>query len=301
MAAERAAAEKPLIDAAAMRQLEQLSLSGVGAIVRGFGGQRAGAGHARGLEFVDYRRYSPGDDLRNIDWNVYARLREVVVKTAPSEGHVDLALLLDGSASMGEGEPSKFRHAQELTALLGTVALLGSDTIAVDVLADGEAWAGARLAAPHLVPELVAELGALPRGTRTDLTASIREHRRGTPFADLAVLVSDGLVAAGDLGTALGELSASGAAATLVHVLDTEPPDLPDGSTELQDAETGERISVELTPALRQEFLERRAEAAATTQELCAANGVTYLRAPMDVTPLDLLFGAARVAGLVSA
>jgi uncharacterized protein (DUF58 family) len=295
------AAEKPLVDAAAMRQLEQLSLAGVGAIVRGFGGQRAGAGHSRGLEFVDYRRYSPGDDLRNIDWNVYARLREVVVKTAPSEGHVDLALLLDGSASMGAGEPSKFRHAQELTALLGTVALLGSDTIAVDVLADGEAWAGARLAAPHLVPELVAELGALPRGTRTDLTASLREHRRGTPFADLAVLISDGLVAEEDLGTALGELAASGAAATVVHVFDNEPPDLPDGATELRDAETGERISVELTPALRQEFLERRAEAAATVQELCAANGVTYLGAPTDTTPLDLLFGAARVAGLVSA
>ena len=296
-----AADEQPLIDAAAMRQLEQLSLAGVGAIVRGFGGQRAGSGHSRGLEFVDYRRYSPGDDLRNIDWNVYARLREVVVKTAPSEGHVDLALLLDGSASMGAGQPSKFRHAQELTALLGTVALLGSDTIAVDVLADGEAWAGARLAAPHLVTELVAELGSLPRGTRTDLTASLREHRRGTPFADLAVLVSDGLVEPADLDTALGELVASGAAATLVHVVDAEAPDLPDGPTELRDAETGERISVELTAALRREFAERRVEAAGVVRELCAGQGVTYLRAGMDVAPLDLMFGAARVAGLVSA
>src|SRR4029077_6928711 len=102
-----------------------------------FGGTRSGARRTRGLEFVDYRRYTPGDDLRSIDWNVYARLREVVVKAAPAEGHVDLALLLDGSRSMDDGTPSRFRYAQQLGAMLGTVALLGSDVVAVHMLADG--------------------------------------------------------------------------------------------------------------------------------------------------------------------
>ncbi|HYC80470.1 MAG TPA: DUF58 domain-containing protein [Solirubrobacterales bacterium] len=293
--------ERPLLDATALRQLERLSLAGVEAVVRGFGGQRAGAGHSRGLEFIDYRRYTPGDDLRNIDWNVYARLREVVVKTAPSEAHVDLALMLDASASMGSGDGSKFRHAQELAALLGTVALLGSDAIAVDVLADGGARAGVRLTAPHVVPELIAELGALPRGTRTDLTASLREHRRGSPMADLAVLVTDALVDPADLGSALAELAASGGAATLVHVVESGVPELPDGTTELLDAETGERIVVELTAELRRAFGERRAEEAAAVRELCAGRGVAYLAAPVEVAALDLMFGAARDVGLVSA
>ena len=104
--------------------------------------------------------------------------------------------------------------------MLGTVALLGSDVIAVDVLADGEAWAGARLAAPHVVPELIAELAALPprhphRPHREPARAPPRQ-----PLADLAVLVTDGLVEPADLGPALAELAASGAAATLVHVVD---------------------------------------------------------------------------------
>ncbi|MGD9735635.1 MAG: DUF58 domain-containing protein [Solirubrobacterales bacterium] len=295
------ASEPPLLDAAALRQLERLSLTGVEAVVRGFGGQRPAAGHSRGLEFIDYRRYTPGDDLRNIDWNVYARLREVVVKTAPSEGHLDLALLLDGSASMGEGEGSRFRYAQELAALLGTVALLGSDVVAVDVLADGDAWAGTPLTAPHVVPQLIAELAALPRGTRTDLTASLREHRRGSPLADLAVLVTDALVEPADLGTAVGELAASAHAATLVHVVEPAAPELPDGATELLDAETGERIVVKLTPELRRAFAARRAEARAEVGELCAARGVAYVVATTDVAPLDLMFGAAREGGLVSA
>jgi uncharacterized protein (DUF58 family) len=284
-----------------VRQLERLSLAGVEAIVRGFGGQRAGAGRARGLEFVDYRRYTPGDDLRNIDWNVYARLRELMVKTSPSEGHVALALLLDGSASMGRGGSSKFRLAQELAAALGTVALLGSDVIAVDVLADGAAQAGARLAAAYLVPELIAELGTLPRGTRTDLTASLREQRRAGAPADLAVLISDGLVDPADLETALSELAASGAAATLVHIVDAEAPELPDGPVEIEDAETGERMVVELTAELRQAYEERRGAADDEVRELCGGRGVLYLRAASDVLALDLVFGAARDAGLVTA
>jgi uncharacterized protein (DUF58 family) len=284
-----------------LRQLERLSLAGAEAIVHGFGGQRAGAGRARGLEFVDYRRYTPGDDLRNIDWNVYARLRELMVKTSPTEGHVGLALLVDSSASMGAGEGSKFRHAQELAAALGTVGLLGSDVIAVDVVADGSAWTGARLAAPHLVPELVAELATLPRGTRTDLAAGIREHRRASPAADLAVLISDALVDPRELGEALGELAASGAAATLVHVVDPVAPELPEGPAELRDSETGERIVVEVTPELRRGFEGRRAEAARAVEELCAACGVAYVQAPTEIAPLDLLFGAARDANLVTA
>ena len=150
-AGARPAAPTLAIDAAELRQLETLSLAGVEAVVAGFGGQRSGAQRTRGLEFVDYRRYTPGDDLRSIDWNVYARLREIVVKAAPAEGHVDLALLLDGSRSMDDGAPSRFRYAQELGAMLGTVALLGSDVVAVHMLADGTSFTGARLAAPHLV------------------------------------------------------------------------------------------------------------------------------------------------------
>ena len=134
----------------------------------------------------------------------------MVVKAAPAEGHVDLALLLDGSRSMDDGTPSRFRYAQELGAMLGTVALLGSDVVAVHMLADGRSWTGARLAAPHLVTELIEEVAELPRGTHTDLAASIRDYRRGAEPADLAVLLSDGLAEAGPLSEAIDELGALG-------------------------------------------------------------------------------------------
>jgi uncharacterized protein (DUF58 family) len=269
--------------------------------VSGFGGTRSGAQRTRGLEFVDYRRYTPGDDLRSIDWNVYARLHEIVVKAAPAEGHVDLALLLDGSRSMDAGTPSRFRYAQELGAMLGTVALLGSDIVEVHMLADGTAYTGARLAAPHLITELIEEVAELPRGTRTDLAASLREYRRGAEPADLAVLLTDGLAETAALAEAVTELSSSARGAALVHLVESEAGMAAlEGSFELEDRETGERIVVEVTPRVRATYEERVATASATLREHCADHGVTYVRAPTDVEPLDLLFGAARDAQLVS-
>jgi len=290
-----------LVDAADLRQLETLSLAGVEAIVAGFGGQRSGAQRTRGLEFVDYRRYTPGDDLRSIDWNVYARLREVVVKAAPAEGHVDLALLLDGSRSMDDGAPSRFRYAQELGAMLGTVALLGSDVVAVHMLADGASWTGARLAAPHLVTELIEEVAGLPRGTRTDLAAGIRDYRRGAEPADLAVLLSDGLAEPAALTEAVDELAASARGAAFVHLVEGAGAAAAlEGAFELEDRETGERLVVEVTPRVRATYEERLRDAGERLRERCADRGVTYVRAPTGVAPLDLLFGTARDAGLVT-
>ncbi|MFT3864904.1 MAG: DUF58 domain-containing protein [Solirubrobacterales bacterium] len=272
------------------------------AVIAGFGGRRSGAQRTRGLEFVDYRRYTPGDDLRSIDWNVYARLGEIVVKASPAEGHVDLALLLDGSRSMDDGEPSRFRYAQELGAMLGTVALLGSDVVAVNMLADGTSWTGARLAAPHLVTELIEEVAELPRGTRTDLAAGLRDFRRSAEPPDLAVLLSDGLAEPAALEEAVAELAGSARATALVHLVEPDgaPAALEGGAFELLDRETGERLVVEVTPRVRATYEERTAAAARELRDHCVDHGVTYVRAPTDVPPLDLLFGAAREGGLVS-
>jgi hypothetical protein len=73
-----------------------------------------------------------------------------------------------------------------------------------------------------------------------------------------------------------------------------------EGSFELEDRETGERIVVEVTPRVRATYEERVATAGAALREHCADHGVTYVPAPTDVEPLDLLFGAARDAQLVS-
>jgi uncharacterized protein (DUF58 family) len=296
-----AGAEQPLIDDVSLRELERLSLPRLDAVLAGLVGQHTGPRGARGLEFADYRPYTPGDDMRRIDWNIYARLRELFVKVAPSEANIDLALLIDGSRSMDGGEPSKFRYAQQLGAMLGTVALLRSDVVQVHLLADGKATSGGSLSAPQLVMPLVQEVADLPRGERTDLPRSIRACRRGGLETDMAVLISDAFVPSEQLAEAVRELSVSARASALVHVIDDRELDTPlRGPLELRDRETGERLIVDVTPAVH-ELYEAGFEALAEqARELCASGGVSYVRALTSVRPLDLLFDAARRAELVA-
>lgn len=202
---------------------------------------------------------------------------------------------------MDDGTASRFRYAQELGAMLGTVALLGSDVVAVHMLADGISFTGARLAAPHLVGELIEEVGELPRGTETDLAASLRDYRRGTEPADLAVLLSDGLAGPDALAEAIDELAGSARGAAFVHLVEGEAALAAlEGAYELEDRESGERLVVEVTPRVRATYEERIAAASAALKDRCADRGVTYLRTATDVAPLDFLFGAARDARLVS-
>jgi uncharacterized protein (DUF58 family) len=284
-----------------MRQLERLSIEHLGAVLAGLVGQRAGPSGARGLEFADYRPYTPGDDLRRVDWNIYARLGEAFVKTSPSEAHVDLSLLVDGSRSMDGGRPSKSRYAQRLTAALGAVALLRSDVIQVDVLADGQSWAGGPLNAPRSVLTLIEELAGMRRGLHTDLAASVRASLSRRTDANVVVLVTDALVDAENLRTALDELAHGAGTATIVHVIDDAERTVElSGPVELRDSETGERLLVNVTPAVREQYAARFDRMTEQVRELAQAAGVLYIQALTSVPPLDLLFAAARTGELVA-
>jgi uncharacterized protein (DUF58 family) len=276
----------------------------LGSVLSGLTGQRARPSAARGLEFADYRPYAPGDELRRVDWNIYARLGEAFVKTAPSEGHLAIALLIDGSGSMDGGgapRPSKFRYAQRLAAMLGAIALLRADAAEAHVLADGESLAGGRLSTPSSVVPLIEELSHLSRGTRTDLPASVRAYRRQHRDTEVAVLITDALVERDSLSEALDELRRSADSATLVHVIDDGELDVDfRGPVQLRDRETGERMLVEVTAALSRRYatgFERMAEEA---RAAAARAGVGYVRAPTSVQPLELLLDAAHSAELVA-
>jgi len=90
-----------------------------------------------GIEFSDHREYTPGDDFRYLDWNVYARHGDLLLKRFQEEQDLHVYLMLDCSRSMGFGEPSKFDLARHLVAALAYIALADLDRIAIVAFADG--------------------------------------------------------------------------------------------------------------------------------------------------------------------
>ena len=287
--------EPPLLTREDVRQLERLSLDSLEAINVGIVGQREGAGRGEGVEFADYRPYTPGDDLRRIDWHVFSRMRELVVKMAPSESRASLSVMLDASRSMDLGEPNKLRYGRRLAALLGTVALLRSDTVQVQLLSDGNAMAGGQLDAPGMLAALAFEVQQLPSGRTTQLERSVRRARISSVAQEVAVLISDCLVPPDDLNGALRQLSQSATAATVLHVLDpAEASPALRGSFELQDRETGQRLIATMNDELERRYSEHYRAFVEGTRAACRANGVGYLPASTSVDPLQLLVESGR-------
>jgi uncharacterized protein (DUF58 family) len=271
--------DAPLLDGATLRQLQRMRLRDLDAIVRGLlGDAAAGTGSGgRGLEFADYRAYVPGDDLRRIDWNVYARLRQPFVRTSPQDRELGLALLLDGSRSMGDrGAPTR-RHAERLAALLGAVALLRGATVQLTVLSDGSGVNGEPLSGEQYVPALLDQLERLPRGRSTDLAAGIRARRPIAAGAEVAALLTDALVELPALDEGLGALRGVHAA-TLLHVAEPAPPATVAGPLELVDRESGELLALDVTPEVLAAYAAELDAHASAVERRCRASGVGYLR-----------------------
>ena len=84
-----------------------------------------------GIEFADYREYRDGDDVRQVDWTVFLRLRKLLVKLAAEEKDLTLMILIDNSRSMNFGDPDKFRLACRIAAVLAGVALRGGNSAGI--------------------------------------------------------------------------------------------------------------------------------------------------------------------------
>ena len=301
--------EPELLDPGTLRALERLTLASLDAVISGFAGARTSERRGFAPEFADYRAYTPGDDLRQLDWHVYLRLRELLVKVGPHEGHLEVDLLIDTSLSMDRGpgsesndRPSKLLQAQRVAAALGAVALLRADAVRTWTLGNGEAEAGARLYAPRMLALLERELARIGAGGVTDLPASLRSYRNARPAADLAIVISDALVPTEHLAQALHELGSTARAAALVHVLDrAEAAPVPRGSVVLRDRETGRRLELSMTDSVAAAYVQRFERFRHAVEEACADAGVRYLPAPTDISVLDVLSTSARMAGLVAA
>ena len=141
--AERA----PFFDETFLRRLEQLELASRRLTAGRMKGERRSVRRGQSVEFADYRNYAAGDDLRQLDWNVYARLEKLFVKLFVEEEDVTVHILVDASRSMDYGEPNKLDAARRAAAALGYLGLASMDRVSVAFLGDGAATACGRCAA----------------------------------------------------------------------------------------------------------------------------------------------------------
>ena len=128
------AVDPTVFDEAFLRQLERLTLLTRKAVHGGMKGVRRSVKRGQSIEFTDYRDYALGDDLRALDWNLYARLERLFIKLFIEEEDVTVHILLDASASMDGGAPDKLLFGKRAAAALAYVGLASYDRVNMAVL-----------------------------------------------------------------------------------------------------------------------------------------------------------------------
>jgi uncharacterized protein (DUF58 family) len=235
-----------------IRRLEalQLSVRWVRAGNR-LGGRFAINRRGSSVEFADYLPYTPGDDIRAIDWNLYARLDRLFVKTYREEIALSVELIVDATASMGLPTPQKFERARQLAVSLGYVALADRHYVRLSWVRPGRVgaspWFGHR--------SEVFQLAERAERVSAEGQVALSEWMRRAALAlrlhgGQAILITDGLIPPAEFFRALHVLMVRNLEVKVIQVLSREelhPARMLRGGRVI-DAETGRTHQLAYSP-----------------------------------------------------
>lgn len=277
-----------------LRKLERLELL-ARKIFRGLlRGEHATSRRGAGLEFSDFRHYRPGDDFRHIDWNIYSRLDQLFLKLHASEEDVTLHLVVDASASMDFGTPSKFDHARKLAAALAYIALHNLDRVGLSIFAGDLGAALPPIKARHHLARLLAFLGELPCAGVTRFGPALRAFASRTRNPGLVILISD-LLGAGDAQDGIEALRHGGHDVVVIQLLAESEIDPPlDGALRMVDGETGDELDVTVDEELRRAYRLRLQRYLGEIEAYCRRRSIEYLRASTAIAFEDVVLKYLR-------
>lgn len=296
MTDSRGTARFPL-DAATLQRLDTLALLARRAVASGRPGMRRSPLAGSSMEFADYRRYTPGDDFRRIDWRAYARLERLFLRLFEAEENRQVTVLVDCSDSMQHGE--KAALATKLAAALAYIALKSEDSVLVGALTDRLAAYRRAGSGGHAVWSVGAFLSQLPQAGATDLNRALYDLGRVITGPGLAVVISDFLSPSG-YQTGLRSLARMRQEVALVQVLapDEIEPDL-QGDWQLRDSEGGGSIDVSITPAVLEAYRRRLEMYMQEIASFAHDHAMTYAMVPSGTALLDVVQRLLKQVGVV--
>lgn len=232
-----------------IQQVQRLDLK-ARFIVEGFlSGLHDSPYHGFSTEFSEHRKYVPGDDTRQIDWNVYAKTDRFYVRKYQAETNLDAYLLVDCSASMdfaADGRMTKLDYAICLAAALGHLMIHQQDSVGLVTFGERVLdFVPPRAKRSHLLSLLGTLARTRPAG-RTDLAASLHEVASRVRRRGIMVLFSDLLTEPEQVVPALHHLRFRGHDLIVFQVLDHAERVLPfEGQVTFEDPETGDRLEAD--------------------------------------------------------
>ncbi len=291
------ATKQKLLDDDFIARIEQLELVSKRVISGLMKGDRLSKRRGYSNEFTDFRPYTPGDDLRYLDWNVYSRLDRLFIKVFLEEEDLRLSILLDRSPSMDYGEPNKLEYAKKIAAALAYVGLVNHDRVQIAGFSDRVAPLFGPSRGRRQTRRLFDVLESLEAENRptTDLERACKDFAFTLRGGGIVLFITDFFDRKGFEG-ALRYLLAGGRSTEVFvfHVLAPEElkPELT-GDLRLVDVEEGDISEVSISAGLLRQYGRTLEVFCGEIREYCAKRGIHYVPTstaqPFDRLVLEFL------------
>lgn len=269
-------------------------------VVEGFlSGMHRSPYFGQSIEFLQHRQYTRGDEIRHIDWKVYARQDRLHIKQYEEETNLRLTLMVDRSGSMayGDGESNKYDYSASIAASLAYLALRQKDATGLFTFDTAVRASVPAKSNQQQLARMLSVLDSVGADGRTDLPRVAREVTQGIPKRGLVVIISD-LLGVDKLHEGLRVLRQRGHDVALFHVLHDDEFDFEfDGATRFEGLETDEFLNCN-PRALREGYLEALDGFLERTRKACGRLSIDYMQVRTS-EPLDAVlakFLAARLS-----
>jgi uncharacterized protein (DUF58 family) len=291
--------ESTLLPPDLMAQLERLELV-TRKVFRGrMKGERRSKRKGQSVEFADFRGYVPGDDLRSLDWNLYARLDKLIIKLFLEEEDLHFFTLIDASLSMDFGKPTKLQYAKQLAAALGFIGLIRTDRVRIETLGQSAHDRGPVLRGRRGVWRMLEHLDGIEAGQTISLAQGVKNFCVRNSGKGIVVLISD-LMDKNGYDSALRYLVSQQMDVYVIQVLSQEELD-PDvkGDLKLVDCEDQDIAEITVSAPLLARYKSTLNAFVSGAQEFCNRRGMNYLLANNQTPVKDLIGSYLRRRGLV--
>ncbi len=279
-------------------------------------GERRSKKRGSSVEFDDYRTYVAGDDLRHIDWNVYARMDRLFVKLFREEEDLALTVLLDTSASMDAGSPSKLIYSHRLAMGLAYVGLVANNRVSLVTFGSTAGYrrfpAGRGRRRVQAVGEFLLDnlrlVAGEPNAGKVGFNEALQRAARERTGKGVFIVVSDCLIREGYAKglSVLADTSRGGFDTTVVQVLspgEMDPSADGDrvlGDLRLSDAESGLEAEVTVTAELLESYKRRVRSYCDELSSFCRRRDMKHVLVTTSTPPEQVLLRNLRRLGIIA-
>jgi uncharacterized protein (DUF58 family) len=273
--------QKKYLDPAVLARIEKLGLRAQKVVEGAISGLHRSPLHGVSVEFAEYREYSPGDDLRRLDWRAYARTNRHFIKQYEEESNLRATIFLDASASMkytGRGRAmSKFDYAATLAASLAALCVTQRDAVGMAVFDSAERVFVRPAATQAQLARMIDVLERTRPERETELGGVMKQVCDKVRGRGVVVIISDLLCDLDAFYDGLGRLQYAGHEIMVFQVLDPDEIELPfKDSVLFKDIEGAEQLFAEPW-AFRKAYKKAMEEFVAEVGRRCRFGGIDHL------------------------